>query len=98
MPESRRRYRSALEIIQNILEQLVKDGARNGMVKSHIYKEVGLKTSVGEKYLEELAKAEYIRIFEEPWGEQRVRHIVKITSRGMQRFEWFLQLSQELEL
>lgn len=95
---SNRRYRSALVIIQSILEELVKNGRNEGLVKSHIYKEVGLKTSVGEKYLEELAAAGYLQIAEVPWGEQRVRHIVNITSRGIQRFEWFLQLSEELDL
>lgn len=95
---SNRRYRSALVIIQSILEELVKNGRREGLVKSNIYKEVGLKTSVGEKYLEELAGAGYLQIHEVPWGEQRVRHIVRITPRGIQRFEWFLQLSEELDL
>lgn len=95
---SPRRYRSALEIIQNILELLVKTEGDNGMVKSHIYKEIGLKTAVGEKYLEELANAQYLVIYEEPWGDQRVRHKVRITNRGLQRFQWFLQLSSELDI
>ena len=97
MPSSRR-YRSALVIIQSILEELVKRGLKEGVVKSHIYKSVGLKTAVGEKYLEELSVAQYLIIKEEPWGEQRVRHMVYLTPRGLQRFEWFLQLSNELDL
>ncbi len=93
---SNRRYRSALVIIQCILEELVKNGIKEGMVKSHIYKNVGLKTAVGDKYLEELAQAEYLQIREEAWGEMRMRHMVYLTPRGLQRFEWFLQLSNEL--
>ncbi len=97
MATPRKSYRSALIIIQSILEELMKSG-REGMVKTHIYKNVGLKTSVGEKYLEQLEAAEYLTITEEPWGKERFRLRVHITTKGQKRFEWFIQLSNELEM
>ena len=69
-----------------------------GTVKSNIYKEVGLKTPVGDKYVEQLITAKYITLIEEQWGKQRIRHKIYITKRGIHRFKWFMQLSKELEM
>ncbi|MHA2000546.1 MAG: hypothetical protein ACTSVU_00470 [Promethearchaeota archaeon] len=96
-PSSPTKYRSALRIIQSILELLVRSG-NEGMIKSQIYKEVGLKTSVGEKYLEQLGSAQYIVISQEQWGKERIRNIVRVTPTGTQRFQWFIQLSNELRM
>ena len=49
MPSSTKKYRSALIIIQSILEQIIKAGMDEGIVKSRIYKSIGLKTIIGEK-------------------------------------------------
>ena len=93
MTAPRKSYRSALIIIQSILEELMKSG-REGMVKTHIYKNVGLKTEVGEKYIEQLEAAEYLCIIEEPWGKERFRLRVNITPKGQKRFEWFIRALQ----
>jgi len=99
MPSSSsRKYRSALVIIQSILEECMKGENKDGMVKSQIYKNLGLKTAVGEKYLELLIAAQYITMDIEVWGKERTRHRVKITSIGIQRFEWFIKLSNELTI
>ncbi|MHA1721356.1 MAG: winged helix-turn-helix domain-containing protein [Promethearchaeota archaeon] len=98
MPSSTKKYRSALIIIQSILEQLVKVGSDEGMVKSQIYKIVGLKTVIGEKYLEQLKSAGYISINEEKWGKERTRQKIVITNRGLRRFQWFMKLSTELDI
>jgi predicted transcriptional regulator len=91
------RYRSALMIIQSILEELMRNGAE-GTVKTQIYNDLGLKTSIGEKYLEQLIKANYITITEEVWGKERSRQRVQITQLGRQRFEWFIKLNRELQI
>ena len=97
MAAPQKSYRSALIIIQSILEELMKSG-HEGMVKTNIYKNVGLKTAVGEKYMEQLEAAEYLSITEELWGKERFRLRVQITPKGRKRFEWFIQLSNELEM
>ncbi len=92
-----KRYRSALIIIQSILEELIKQG-EEGAIKSHIYKNIGLKTMVGDKYIEQLISAKYITLNEEQWGKERIRHKINITKRGLYRFKWFMQLSKELKI
>jgi predicted transcriptional regulator len=94
MPAS---YRSALIIIQSILEQLIRTGSE-GIVKSQIYGNIGLKTTIGEKYLDQMLKAQYITIEEEIWGVERIRQKVHITPLGRQRFEWFIKLNRELKI
>jgi predicted transcriptional regulator len=96
MPETRQ-YRSNLLLIQLILEQLIKAG-NDGIVKTLIYSEIGVKTAVGEKYLENLLKANYISMDEEAFGKERTRQIVHITQLGRQRFEWFIKLAKELNV
>ncbi len=98
MPSSTKKYRSALIIIQSILEQLIKAENEDGIVKSKIYKNLGLKTIIGEKYLEQLISARYITLNEEKWGKERIRQKVYITNRGLRRFQWFMKLSTELEM
>jgi predicted transcriptional regulator len=97
MPSEPRTYRSNLLLIQLILEQLIKAG-NEGMVKTMMYAELGLKTAIGEKYMDQLLKASYITINEEPFGKERTRQIVQITPLGRQRFEWFIKLSKELNV
>jgi len=65
MPSSTKKYRSALIIIQSILEILIKE--KEGIVKSSIYKSIGLKTIIGDKYLEQLITAGCVSIKEEKW-------------------------------
>ena len=72
MSSSTKKYRSALIIIQSILEQLIKVGMDEGIVKSRIYKSVGLKTIIGDKYLEQLIVARYVTLNEEKWGKERI--------------------------
>ena len=98
MPSSTKKYRSALIIIQSILEQLIKAENEDGIVKSKIYKNLGLKTIIGEKYLEQLISARYITLNKEKWGKERIRQKVYITNRGLRRFQWFMKLSTELEM
>lgn len=96
MPSSTKKYRSALIIIQSILEILIKNNC--GIVKSSIYKSVGLKTIIGDKYLEQLISAGYVSIKEEKWGKERTRQKVCINKRGLHRFQWFMKLSSELDI
>lgn len=98
MPSSTKKYRSALIIIQSILEQLIKAGSDEGIVKSKIYKTLGLKSIIGEKYLEQLIGARYITVNEEKWGKERTRQKLYITKRGFHRFQWFMKLSSELDI
>jgi len=94
--EETRKNRSAIVLIQKILELVIRAGSE-GIVKSQIYADLKLKSTVGEKYLEQMVQADYISIREEDWGE-RVRNKVYITDKGKKRFEWFLTLSKELDL
>ncbi|QEE17900.2 hypothetical protein DSAG12_03738 [Promethearchaeum syntrophicum] len=98
MPSSTKKYRSALIIIQSILEQLIKAGMEEGIVKSTIYKSVGLKTMIGDKYLEQLITAGYVSVKEEKWGKERTRQKIYINKRGLHRFQWFMKLSSELDI
>jgi len=97
MPDTPRAYRSSLLIIQSILELLIRAG-REGIVKTQIYADLGLKTAVGEKYIDQVEKAQYITVTEEIWGKERTRQRVLITALGRQRFEWFIKLSKELSI
>jgi predicted transcriptional regulator len=94
--EENRKNRSAIVLIQKILELVIRAGSE-GIVKSQIYADLKLKSTVDEKYLEQMVQADYISIREEDWGE-RVRNKVYITDKGKKRFEWFLTLSKELDL
>ena len=96
MPDTHQ-YRSSLLIIHSILELLLRAG-EDGLVKTQIYADLGLKTGVGEKYLDQLVSAEYITINEEVWGKERTRQRVNITPLGRQRFEWFIKLTKELKI
>ena len=96
MPSSTKKYRSALIIIHSILEQLIKAENEDGIVKSKIYKNLGLKTIIGEKYLEQLISARYITLNEEKWGKERIRQKVYITNRGLRRFQWFMKLKEKI--
>ncbi len=89
--------RSALQIIQLMLEELLKSGDE-GLVKSKLYKRLNLRTSIGEKYLQSLIDAGYISLTIEPWGKKREKHVVRIEKKGKARFEWFLRLNNELDI
>jgi predicted transcriptional regulator len=96
-PDSPKAYRSALMIIQLMLEEIIKTGDE-GIVKTQLFSDLGLKTKVGEKYLEQIIKAEYATMQEEAWGKERSRQVIKITAKGENRFQWFIRLSNELNL
>jgi predicted transcriptional regulator len=80
-----------------MLEEIMREGD-TGIVKTQLFTNLGLKTAVGEKYLQQLLNAEYAQVTEEPWGKERTRQIVKITPKGETRFQWFIRLSTELKL
>ena len=79
-----------------ILEELIKT-RDEGIVKTDLYNLVGLKTPIGEKYLNQLLSANYISLEKQRWGEVRERHIIKVTEKGRERYQWIIQLSNELK-
>jgi predicted transcriptional regulator len=94
-------YRSANLIIQSILEVLVHadhyhNPPEDMVVKSHLSQQVGLKASTADKYLSKMERAEYIEVKIMPWGEREV-NFYKITPKGKQRYEWFVQINADLE-
>lgn len=95
------KYRTANMIILNILEEILRADinqmlVKNGIVKSQLIKNCGLKPSTGEKYLKKMEKAEYISLNKEVWGEREI-NVYKITPKGKERYEWFLKINAELE-
>ena len=83
-------------IIQNLLEILIDDRSKEGIVKSHLVEICGLKTSTGEKYLSKMESAGYIQLFEEKWGKERIRIRYTITDLGKTRYQWFVKINNEL--
>ena len=99
MPPSK--YRSANMIIQMILEGILRADlshnlVREGIVKSHLIRYSGLKTTVAEKYLTKMEKAGYIQSHKEAWGERTII-IYTVTPLGKERYEWFTKICSELE-
>ncbi|MFW9997464.1 MAG: transcriptional regulator [Candidatus Odinarchaeota archaeon] len=95
------KYRSANIIIQTILEGILrvsykKDYFHQGIVKSHLVQYCGLKTETAEKYLSKMEKAGYIESQIDHWGEKEII-IYNITSKGKERYEWFVKINAELE-
>ena len=93
-------YRTASTIIENILEGIIREKKKSkysnkGIVKTHLIKYCKLKAESAEKYFVSLEKAEYIRTYEEEWG-QRTISFIDITELGRQRYEWFLKINAEL--
>lgn len=84
-------------IIELILEKLTKVKEK-GILKSKLIHELSMKTATGEKYLSQLILAGYITVDETKWGNDRVKNVVKITDKGLQRYKWFICLSSELNL
>jgi predicted transcriptional regulator len=98
---AKKKYRTANIIIQTILEGIIRaerdrSNEKDGIVKSHLIDYCNLKTSTAEKYLSKLINAEYIKSYEEPWGERTI-NIYKTTKRGRQRYEWFVKINTEME-
>ncbi len=93
---SNRKYRASIEIMFQILEELLKK-KELGVIKSQIYKKLSLRTSIGKKYLTRLEKGGYIHIEKESYGESRFRNRVKITKLGIKRFNWFINITTELD-
>lgn len=94
-------YRTANLIIQTILEGIIRAERvdsllKKGIVKSHLIRYCGLKTSTAEKYLIKLENAKYIEKHEEMWGD-RVIFIYTITPLGRERHEWFVKINSEME-
>jgi len=89
-------YRTSNMIIQNLLEILIDDRSKEGIVKSHLVEICGLKTSTGEKYLSKMESAGYIQLFEEKWGKERIRIRYTITDLGKTRYQWFVKINNEL--
>lgn len=95
------KYRSANLIIQTILEGILRaeyspNLLKEGIVKSHLIKYCGLKTTDAEKYLSKMEKAGYIQSSEESWGERTII-IYTITPLGKERYHWFTKINSELE-
>jgi predicted transcriptional regulator len=95
MSTNNRTYRSSLMIIGLMLEELIKV-KDEGMIKADLFSVLGVKTPIGEKYLTQLLNANYAILEKQKWGDLREKHIVKITQKGIGRFEWIIQLSKEL--
>lgn len=94
-------YRSANIIIQNILEEIIAsvgatDFYKQGILKSHLIKNCGLKTNTAEKYFSKLEKAGYITSTVDNWGEREVI-VYQVTQKGRDRYEWFVKINTELE-
>jgi predicted transcriptional regulator len=94
-------YRTSNIIIQDILEAILREETKNlhvnqGIIKSHLIKQVGLKTATAEKYLQKMEGAQYIAAHEEPWGERSII-IYETTPKGRERYEWFVKINAEIE-
>lgn len=95
-------YRSTNVIICTLLEGILRSTKigekayqREGIIKSHLVKYGNLKTATAEKYLEKMINAGYVKSYEEPWGERK-RIIFTITSKGKERYQWFVKINTEL--
>lgn len=96
------RYRTTNMIIQTILEGILRtiesrDFNREGIIKSHLIKYSGLKTSTAEKYLQKMEKADYITSTIDYRGERKIIRY-NITSKGKKRYVWFATILSELEM
>jgi len=94
-------YRTSNIIIQDILETIRREERRylhvkKGIIKSHLIKEVALKTMTAEKYLQKMEKAGYIVAHTEPWGERSII-IYETTPIGRERYEWFVKINAEID-
>ena len=94
-------YRSANIIIQTILEGIIRAEReesllKKGIVKYHLVRYCGLKTTTAEKYCQKLENAGYIESREEPWGE-RVIIVYTITPLGRERHKWFVRINSEIK-
>ena len=93
------KYRSSNIIIQTILETILRAEAKNlgkrGIVKSHLIRHCGLKTPVAQNYLDKMVQAGYIESVEEEWGERTI-NLYRITSKGEERYKWFVTINTEL--
>ena len=87
-------YRSTMMIIHSILEELVKHD-QEGLIKYKLFKNLSLRTSIGEKYLVRLEQAGYLTIRQEYVGK-KTRYRIEITPLGIERFEWFIRITTEL--
>lgn len=95
------KYRSANVIIQNILEEIIHaedrvSHVKTGVVKSHLARRCGLKTSTADKYFAKMQRAGYVTAHEEPWGERTII-VYATTPLGRERYEWFVKINAELE-
>ncbi|MFX0073561.1 MAG: hypothetical protein ACFFAO_20990 [Candidatus Hermodarchaeota archaeon] len=98
---SKKKYRTTNMIIQTILEGILraerdKFNQRNGIIKSHLIEYSGLKVATAEKYLSKLEGAGYISSHTESWGERTI-NIYATTTKGKERYHWFVQINTELE-
>ena len=82
-------------IIHSILEELVKHD-QEGLIKYKLFKNLSLRTSIGEKYLSRLDQAGYLSIEQEYVGKKN-RFRIMITPLGIERFEWFIRITTELK-
>jgi predicted transcriptional regulator len=87
-------YRSTMMIIHLILEELMKHD-KDGLIKYKLFKNLSLRTSIGEKYLSRLEQAGYLTIGQEYVGK-KFRYRIMITPLGIERFEWFIRITTEL--
>ncbi|MHA1973916.1 MAG: transcriptional regulator [Candidatus Hodarchaeales archaeon] len=102
MPRSK--YRSTNLIIQTILEGILRSMNKStsgndqgdGIIKSHLIKYSGLKTSIAEKYLDKMEKAGYIIAQERYWGKRKIT-VYQITEKGKERYGWFVKITAEID-
>ena len=87
-------YRSTMMIIHSILEESMRHD-QEGLIKYKLFKNLSLRTSIGEKYLARLEQAGYLTVEQEYVGK-KTRYRIKITPLGIERFEWFIRITTEL--
>ena len=96
MPSNRLGYRDAVQIIQSILECVLKARPESAL-KTHILQYANLKSSMAEKYLAKMVDAGYLTATQVNWGD-RVVFQYEVTEKGVERYKWFLQINSEMNL
>ncbi len=96
MESTRLGHRDTMQIIQSILECVLK-ARPDTALKSHIIQYCNLKSSMADIYLTKLVDAEYLALKQSKWGERTI-YEYEITDKGLERYKWFLKLNSEINL